>query len=225
MTITPTPPPADTNGIAKLATAVQALLVACGVMSIVTIGTEAFGINAVTGYLSGDDSVIDMLNLYDATTLVAAILSSLVLIATGVLWVIWQYRAAKQVSGETQRLAGWHAGSWFVPIVCLWAPYQNISDLWRAAGRARPSWQMAWWLFYLGSNSVTQLSSSFLANAEDLEQLRVAMYISIAGEILQLVAARFAWLTVRGITQGILQRPPVPAQHFATDAAPAAGRL
>jgi hypothetical protein len=41
------------------------------------------------------------------------------------------------------------------------------------------------------------------------------MWISIAGVILTLAAAPLAWLVIRGITQGILQRAAVPAQPMA----------
>jgi hypothetical protein len=206
----PSQQPATTNGIAKLAIATQVLLIVCGVMSIATIGIETFGISAVTGFLNGHDSAIDMINMYDQSTVVVSILSSLLLVAAGVLWVIWQYRAAKQVTGRTRRSAGWHAGSWFVPIISFWFPYQNISDLWRAVGRTRPSWQIIWWLLWVVSNVFIQLSGRIYATAGDLEQFRIAMWMSIVGEILLLAAAPFAWLIIRGITQGILRRSSVP---------------
>jgi hypothetical protein len=210
----PSQQPATTNAIAKLAMATQVLLIVCGVMSVATIGIETFGISAVTGYLNGHNSAIDMIEMYDQSTFVVTILSALSLVATGVLWVIWQYRAAKQVTGRTRRSAGWHAGSWFVPIISLWFPYQNISDLWRAVGRTRPSWQIIWWLLWVVSNVFIQQSSRIYTTAEDLEQFRVAMWMSIAGEILLLAAAPLAWLITRGITQGILQRSSVPVHSL-----------
>lgn len=205
---------ATTNDIAKLAMATQVLLIACGVLSVATIGIETFGISAVTGFLNGDNGAIGMLDVYDQSTSVVAILSSLSLLATGVLWAIWQYRAAKQVTGRTRRSAGWHAGSWFVPIISLWFPYQNISDLWRALGRTRPSWQIIWWLLFVVSNVFIGQSTRIYLAAEDLEQFRVAMWMSIVGEILLLAAAPLAWLVIRGITQGILQRPSVPVHSL-----------
>jgi hypothetical protein len=198
------------RGIAGLATATQVLLIVCAVVSVATIGIETFGIGAVSGYLNGDDSAIDMIDAYDQSTSVVSILSSVALVATGVLWAVWQYRVAKQVTGRTRRSAGWHAGSWFVPVVSFWFPFQNISDLWQAVGRARPSWQILWWLLWVASNFVIQISGRIYMSAEDLEQFRVAMWLSIAGEILVLAAAPLAWLVIRGLTQGILQRPSVP---------------
>lgn len=210
----PSQQPATTNAIARLAMATQVLLIVCGVMSVATIGIETFGISAVTGYLNGHNPAIDMINMYDQSTLVVTILSALSLVATGVLWVIWQYRAAKQVTGQTRRSAGWHAGSWFVPIISLWFPYQNISDLWRAVGRTRPSWQIIWWLLLVVSNVFIQQSTRIYTTAEDLEQFRVAMWMSIAGEILSLAAAPLAWLIIHGITEGILQRSSVPVHSL-----------
>ena len=211
----PSQPPATTNAIAKLATATQLLLIVCGVLSIATIGIEMFGITAITGYLNGNDSAVDSLSGYDQMTSVATILSVIARLTTAVVWVLWQYRVAKQVSGRTRRSPGWHVGSWFVPAISLWFPYQNISDIWRAVGRSRPSWQILWWLCWLVSNVFVQISTRLSTTAETLEQFRVAMWMNLAGEILLLVAAGLAWLIVRGITQGLLERTSVPLGSLA----------
>lgn len=208
----PAPSPATISGIAKVATATQVLLLVYGLTSLLTIGVELFGITAVTAFLNGQTLSTDMLDTYDQSSSVITILSVIVLIAAGVLWVIWQYRAAKTVIGLTRRTPGWHAGSWFIPIVSLWFPYQNISDLWRAVGRARPSWLGIWWFLWLASNLVIQLSTRVYLAAEELEQYRLAMGLSIAGEIFLLAAVPLAWLVVRGITQGVAQRTAAPEQ-------------
>ncbi|HEY9308658.1 MAG TPA: DUF4328 domain-containing protein [Microbacterium sp.] len=205
----PSQQPTTTNAITKLATATQVLLAVCGLMSVITIGVETFGISAVTGYLNGHAAAIDLLNSYDQITFVVTILSVVALLATGVLWVLWQYRAAKHLPGHTRRSPGWHVGSWFVPVICVWFPYQNISDLWRAVGRSRPAWQILWWLCWLVSNVLIQISSRIYTSAQDLDQFRVAMSVSIAGEVLLLAAAPLAWLIVRGITEGIVRRSAV----------------
>lgn len=209
-------PVAVTQPLAKLASATQVLLIVCGALSVVTIGTELFGIEAASAFLAGDDAALGSLEAYDQTTVLVSILSSIAFIVTGVLWAIWQYRAAKQVVGRTRRSPGWHAGSWFIPIVSFWYPYQNISDLWRAVGLSRPSWQIAWWLLFLGSNFSIQVSGRAYMAAETLEQFRVAMWTSFAGEVMLLAAAPLAWLVVRGITRGILDRArPVDATNAA----------
>lgn len=205
------PDPTATSAIARLATATQVLLIVYGVVTVATVGVETFGISASTSFLDGNDADIAPLELYDQLTAVVSILSSAAAIATGVLWAIWQYRVAKQVVGLTRRTPGWHAGSWFIPVVSLWFPYENISDLWRAIGRTRPSWQIVWWLLWIASNGVVQASSRLYLAAEDLEGIRVAMWLSLAGAILVLAAAPFALLILRGITRGITERSSAPA--------------
>ena len=207
--------PVTTAGFTKMAVATQALLIVCGALSLVTVGVETLGISAATSYLNGQDAAIDLLGNYDQISFVVTILSAIALLATGILWVLWQYRAAKQVNGQTRRSPGWHAGSWFVPVISLWFPFQNISDLWRAAGRSRPWWQSLWWLCWLASTLLIQISSRLYISAQDLEQFRVAMSLSIAGELLLLAAAPLAWLIVRDITRAILLRSATAVQPVA----------
>jgi hypothetical protein len=199
------------NAIAKLAVATQILVIVYGVVTVGTILNETMGIFAATSFLDGNEAAIDSLDAYDRGTSVVSILSSLSLIAAGVLWVIWQYRVAKQVAGLTRRSAGWHAGSWFIPIISLWYPYENISDLWRAVGRTRPAWQILWWLLWIASNAAIQISTRVYLAAEDIEQFRVAMWTSLAGAILILAAVPFALLIIRGITKAIVQPTVAPA--------------
>ena len=204
------PNPAAANAISKLAQATQILLIAYGVVTLATIVVESFGISAANRFLEGADETVDLLEAYDQSTLVVSILTTVTAIATAVLWVIWQYRVAKQVAGQTRRSAGWHVGSWFVPLISLVYPYQNISDLWRAIGRTKPSWQVLWWLLWLASNLLINLSTRIYVAAVDLEQLRAAMWISNAGAILLLAAVPFAILIIRGITRGVLQPSSTP---------------
>ncbi|GAA2458630.1 DUF4328 domain-containing protein [Agromyces soli] len=205
------PAAANPTTLARLALATQILLVAGGAVAATTIAVEGYGVGVASDYLNGNDTSIALFDLYDQGTLVGSIAAIVATIATAVLWAVWQFHAAKHVAGQTRRTPGWHAGSWFIPIVCWWFPYQNISDLWRAIGRVRPTWQIAWWVLWLAGSAVSQLSSRVYLAAEDLEQLRISMWLSIVGELLTLAAVPLACLIVRGITQGIVQRAATPA--------------
>ena len=133
----------EASAIAKLSTATRVLLIIYMATSLAKIGVEAFGIIASDGFLNGG-MPIEMLDVYDQSSSLVGGLSTLCLTASFVLWLIWQYRVAKRLAGRTRRSPGWHVGSWFVPIISLWYPYQNISDLWRAIGRTPPPWQIVW---------------------------------------------------------------------------------
>jgi hypothetical protein len=192
--------------LAGLAAAAQVLLVVTVLVSVVTIGVESFRLGAVTRFLGGDDAAIDQLTTYDQITLPLSILGLIFLIATGIVWVIWQYRAAKSVIGRTRRSPGWHAGAWFVPVISFWFPYQNISDLWQAIGRPRPRWQIVWWLAWIASSVFGQIAGRLTLIAESLDQYAIAMWMTIASELLMIVAAPFAFLVLRGITRGLAAR-------------------
>src|SRR5690606_26040167 len=97
-------------------------------------------------------------------------------------------------------------GSWFVPIINLWFPYQNISDLWRAVGRTPPFWQIVWWLLSIASGIPATLSFQVYLGAEDLQTFQNSMWLNIIGEALILATTGMAWLLVRGITKGVLQQ-------------------
>ena len=204
----PLPPIA---GLVRLSNAIQLLLVFSTIVSLAILGLEVFGLDAVERYAAGDSSAMGLLETYDQIYIPLAIGAAVAIIATGTLWAIWQYKAARRVLGRTRRTPGWHAGSWFIPVVCFWFPYQNISDLWRAIGRSRPSWQVAWWVLWLLNNVVTQISVRISLNAETFEDISAGMGTSILGEALNVGAAILAIMIVRGLTRGMQQHTTTPA--------------
>lgn len=191
----------------SLARATEALLIACGVLSILTIGVDLFGIVAAESLIGGNGAAYDLILTFDTMSPLIAILSLLVLIATATLWAIWQYHAAKAVAGETRRTPGWHAGSWFIPFVTYWFPYQNVSDLSRAVRGSRPRWLPAWWSLWIGSAIGFSVASGLTTyGGQTLEMLTAGLWVDLAAEALRLAAAPLALLVVRTITQGLEAR-------------------
>lgn len=194
-------PAAAMPRIDGIAAATRLGLLFSGTMSLALVGVELFGLSAIRSYIAGDDPLGSGLTAYDSVSLFATILSAAALAVTGILWVIWQYRLAVIARGRTRRTPGWHVGSWFIPVVGFWFPYQNISDLWRAFGRTRPGWQVAWWALWIGGSLLTWVSARLSTSAETFDQFTVAMFSSLLGEIVMIAAVPFAWLLVRGLTQ------------------------
>jgi hypothetical protein len=190
-----------------LARVTQVLLIACGVLSILTIGVDLFGIVAAESFLGGSGAAYDLLVTFDTLSPLLAIVSLLVLLATAALWAVWQYHAAKAVPGETRRTPGWHAGSWFIPFVTYWFPYQNVSDLSRAVGRSRPRWLPVWWSLWIGSAIGFSVASAITTyTGQTLEMLTAGLWVDLIAELLRLAAAPLAVLVVHTITQGLVAR-------------------
>lgn len=196
-------PSGRSSALPRLAQATQVLLVGSILLAVLTIGVEVFGVTAINAYNGGSRAAIDLITAYDQISLVISVLTVLVLLATAVLWVLWQYRAAKRVAGRTRRTPGWHVGSWFIPVVNLWFPYQNVADLWRATGRTPPPWQVAWWVLWLVSNMVVSISSRLYLSAQTLDEYLIAIWVGIVGYALTAVAGVLAWLIVRGVTEAL----------------------
>jgi len=196
----PRPRLVATPAILGLAVATRVLLVVGGVLSMASIGVEVLGITAVEDQLRGAGSAFARLEAYDLSSLVVVLLSGAVSLATGIVWMCWQYRVAMQVAGKTRRSPGWHAGAWLVPFVALWFPYQNISDLWRAIGRTPPRWLIVWWLLWLGSHISVQISNQLAGTEPALEEFRALMWSTLANGVMLVAATPFAWLIVHRIT-------------------------
>jgi hypothetical protein len=89
----------------------------------------------------------------DPLILVVGLLSGLALIFA----LIWQHRAAsvaRALGLPARHSPGWGVGSWFVPVVSLWMPYQAIRDCLPPDDPKR-SLILRWWLLNLATGYVT----------------------------------------------------------------------
>lgn len=187
-----------------IATAVRWLIAASALSSFFVIAVEAMGVLAIDRFLDGSAG-IEALESYDALSTPTTLLSSALLLATGICWVVWQHRAASSVSPDAlRRSPGWHVGSWFIPVVAWWFPVQNISDLIRASRAAVSSGAVAaWWTLWVAGNLAYMIVNRLAFGADSLPQLSAAAIISIIGEALTIGAAVFAWLIVARITDAL----------------------
>jgi len=89
-----------------------------------------------------------------------SLLISLVALASVVVACIWQHRAASAARAlglPATHSPAWGVGSWFVPIVNFWMPYQAIRDC-LSPEDPRRSTVLQWWLALIGAWSLSVLS-------------------------------------------------------------------
>ena len=135
-----------------LSSVLVGLLVTLGVLYLVLVGLYVWGL---AGLDSGSDVPMDAVPVgYLVIEAVAGLVGLLVLIATVVVWCIWQFRLARAANrDEIRRSPGMHVGSWFIPVVFWWFPFQNIKDLWAANGVSRvPGLLGVWWTLWVITN-------------------------------------------------------------------------
>lgn len=103
---------------------------------------------------------------------VAAIVPSLMYLAAyvvgGFLALKWVYRVNRNAHSFAEGLTispPWSVGWFFVPVACLWKPYEAISDAWQASERPqrwrtapRPKFLRWWWAAWLVSGFLSYIA-------------------------------------------------------------------
>ncbi|HSZ37121.1 MAG TPA: DUF4328 domain-containing protein [Acidimicrobiales bacterium] len=113
-----------------------------------------------------------------------------------VVTLVWQHRAAsaaRALGFPTTHSPAWGVGSWFVPIVNFWFPYQAIRDC-LPPGDPNRARVLQWWLAYVAAGLVG--ASAFVAA---LFSSGVAVALSIPAAALWLVVLAFAPRVVTSI--------------------------
>ncbi|MET0627575.1 MAG: DUF4328 domain-containing protein [Acidimicrobiia bacterium] len=151
-----------------LRTAIVALLACVGVAALASIATLVNRISAVHTFQDRPQfaTAQDVLDADDAVSGAVAIWL-LLFIATAVVFIIWQFRVAKNIEflgRDRERFApGWSIGAWFIPLANFVIPLLIFQDFWRATtpGTApgsdwrdrRGSWLLGiWWAALLIGN-------------------------------------------------------------------------
>ncbi|RLU90427.1 hypothetical protein CTZ27_21085 [Streptomyces griseocarneus] len=159
-----------------------------------------------------------------AFALLASVLHYVLLIATGVLWVVWFRRArvnAELFAPGTHRFStGWAVGAWFTPVVNLWFPKQIADDIHRASSPvgqpASKGLLNAWWTLWIGSAVVTTVAAVKSGSAtgrivsshydgttwrDDIDSLKTAANMEAFATALMLAAGVLAILVVRQLAR------------------------
>ncbi|MDT7782056.1 MAG: hypothetical protein QOF58_475 [Pseudonocardiales bacterium] len=167
--------------------------------------------DVVKAYADGN-ATMDDARAADAFTLMVAIPTMLVTIASGVTFIVWIYRSRRNAERVTYGVEhrhgrGWVIGSWITPIVGWWYPLQIVQDVWRAfdpAQQDRPlqardknGFLVAWWTAYLlmswGDRAVTRL----VLRDSDLDTVATWTWLTT---VVTIVAAVFAVVLIKRLT-------------------------
>ncbi len=209
----------------------MALVALFGVMicaAVVLSAALANRISVVQDVKAGDFS--DILNrANDADDFVdgASAFYSLTQLAIVVLFIIWQFRAAKNNEALDRPGArfgpGWSIGAWFIPLANLAIPVLIMQDLWRGATpsvpRGDPRWRSAkgswligvWWAVWVISLLRFAANNSGLHGTGSLDDIETSNIIALVGVIATAIAAVLA--ACRGVDASRRQLDTLRAQR------------
>lgn len=136
-------------------------------------------------------------------------LSTIAFILIVVVFCFWIHRVSKNLEPlgvMNQRFSpGWAVGWWFVPIMGFFRPYQVMKEIWTGSHSFETDispiigW---WWALYLISSGVDQIAARGFLSSETAEDLLVADWVSLGGDLLNLVAMVLAVILIKQIASG-----------------------
>lgn len=133
----------------------------------------------------------------------------LLFVGSGFAFLLWFRRAyynLQQRTGNASFSNGWAVSSWFVPILCLYRPYQIMRELYRdtrtlltETGYEFPlktTYLGSWWALWIFSNFLGQILFRSYLNSESVDELTNATIASMFGNV---VGIPLALITIKVI--------------------------
>jgi hypothetical protein len=135
----------------------------------------------------------------------------ILLVATVVVWLIWQHRAhanLKALGTELEYSPGWAVGFWLIPIANLWKPFQVNRELWKASGdvndwRSQRTWPVLgwWWASWISAGVLGRVAAAARASAETPMEIRSADIVDVLSTVVVVASAVLAILLVRSVLE------------------------
>jgi hypothetical protein len=179
-------------------------------LAVIAAVSGVFEVKLLTDIQAGLTLAPGQAEANDLRQQVIAVVHMIQLITLIVVFCIWIHRAnynARQLGAADMKFTpGWAIGWYFIPIMNLWKPYQAMKEIWKAS--ANPThWQDTprgsilplWWTFFLISNFLGNASLRLSLRANTLPELITAGSISIANDVVDIIASLLALTLVRQI--------------------------
>jgi len=210
-------PPAGFLDLRGRANAAVVLLIVSALISALSILYELDMRSLIDRIAAGQPVGLSELQTADDRTTLVAVLSLVALVATGISFLAWFFRAYVNIerlgARELRATKGWSIGAWFVPLLNLIRPKQLMDDIWRASDPALPAgelrgWQRAavpgllhgWWATFLIAGVVSNIAAGMVDGAATPAARRSAGQIAMIGDAGMIAAAILAVLVIRAVT-------------------------
>lgn len=208
------PPVAAPHLLAQALVVLLGLCAVCDLLGVLTGWHYLAGL----GRLLADPALdVDTVTGAEARYGTVGQLQALTYVATGVTWLVWQYRTYGAVrdlgaTGLLRHGQGWSIGAWFVPFLNLVRPLRMVDDLWTGPDPELPDrgpltagggtrLVPAWWAALLGACLLSRIGAAL--PAETLEQLRNGVRVWLAGDLVWLAADVLALLLVHRLSRRV----------------------
>ncbi len=128
-----------------------------------------------------------------------AIAQVVVILVTGIVWLVWQHRAQSNLHAarlrELDYTPGWVVGWWLIPFANLVKPFQTVRELWKASSGddswwLNTTWSLIgwWWAAWLGTTVLDRIAAAVASGAPTIDKLTSGSRLFLIGEVVSIVA-------------------------------------
>ncbi|HEX5170486.1 MAG TPA: DUF4328 domain-containing protein [Cyclobacteriaceae bacterium] len=178
-------------------------------------------VSLISGYLqydllqhaaNGSEIPIEAANANDTREGIVGVIYLIAYIVSAVTFIQWFRRAYFNLHLKLNYLSqteGWAAGSWFVPVISLYRPYQIMRELYNETKELLTKNGVAirqqfttstlgiWWTLWIISNIIGQFEFRYSLKAESLDELTTSTIIGMISNIIGIPLALIAIKVVR----------------------------
>lgn len=192
----------------------------------------------------------EQLTLGDLLQFFVGLATVVVFVSLVVAFLVWLHRAARNLpalgnpKSKIEYTPGWAVGGFFIPFANLYMPYKAVKEVWEksdpaaaspgddlmfAQSASPPPWMLGWWVTWVASNVLANISWRIDSEAHNVEGLIAGL--EIFSDLFGIVSAALAIVVVRAIDRRQAERArhvtyaphlPPPPPIFGPQPAPAA---
>lgn len=177
-------------------------------LEILSLGSSYLQYDLLQRAMSGEEVTYEAALANDSRERTIAIFYLVAYILSAITFIQWFRRAyynLHQKSSTLEHSEGWAAGSWFVPIINLFRPFQIMREMFKETRFLLQMQQFGsndspsskhlglWWTLWIVNNLLSQVIYRLAKNSESIDQLN---NLTIASMVSHLIGIYLAVITV-----------------------------
>lgn len=181
-------------------------------LEIISLTSGYFQYELLQDAANGAEISTETANANDTREQIIGILYIIAMVISATTFIQWFRRAYYNLHLRVNHLAyseGWAAGSWFVPIVSLYRPYQIMKELYQETKKLLTKNEIAfnhnfttnslglWWTLWIIDNLLGQFAFRYSTKANTIEELIISTVASMVSNIVGIPLAILAIKVVK----------------------------
>ncbi|WP_158960659.1 DUF4328 domain-containing protein [Myroides fluvii] len=173
-------------------------------LDIIALLSKYFQYDLLQAVANGYEISMEKANANDTREQIISLLYLITYIISAVTFIQWFRRAYYNLHQKVSNLShaeGWAAGSWFVPILCLFRPYQIMRELYEETKAVlvkkginfNPNFTTnalgLWWALWLLTNAIGQFVFRYAQHAETIDELTITTVTSMVANTIGILLA------------------------------------